>query len=70
MVAVVALTHGENTPKIWPARSSMSTCPAGNISFDENLLNRIDRAAEASCETRSGFLAKRARARLAGSAAA
>ena len=40
-----------------------------NISVEENLLKRIDRAAEAAGETRSGFLAQAAKARLAGKAA-
>lgn len=35
-----------------------------NVSFDETLLKRIDRAAQASGETRSGFLAGAARERL------
>ncbi|MBV8753218.1 MAG: type II toxin-antitoxin system HicB family antitoxin [Hyphomicrobiales bacterium] len=35
-----------------------------NISIDERLLDRIDRAAEASGETRSGFFAAAARERL------
>ena len=35
-----------------------------NITLDESLLTRIDRAAEASGETRSGFLAKAAIARM------
>jgi predicted RNase H-like HicB family nuclease len=35
-----------------------------NISIDERLLDRIDRAAEASGETRSGFIAAAARERL------
>jgi predicted RNase H-like HicB family nuclease len=37
-----------------------------NISIDEALLDRVDRAAKARGETRSGFLATAARARLAG----
>ena len=37
-----------------------------NVSFDEKLLARIDRAAEAEGESRSGFLAEAARKRLAG----
>jgi predicted RNase H-like HicB family nuclease len=36
-----------------------------NITMDESLLVRIDRAAEAAGETRSGFLAAAAKARLA-----
>jgi predicted RNase H-like HicB family nuclease len=36
-----------------------------NITLDESLLARIDRAAQASGETRSGFLAKAAIARMA-----
>jgi predicted RNase H-like HicB family nuclease len=35
-----------------------------NISIDERLLDRIDRAAQASGETRSGFIAAAARQRL------
>jgi predicted RNase H-like HicB family nuclease len=35
-----------------------------NISLDERLLDRIDRAAEATGETRSGFIAAAARERL------
>lgn len=35
-----------------------------NISVEENLLRRIDRAAEAAGESRSGFLAQAARSRL------
>lgn len=35
-----------------------------NISIDENLLSAIDRAAEAIGQTRSGFLAKSAKARI------
>ena len=35
-----------------------------NISVEEGLLRRIDRAADAAGETRSGFLAAAARARL------
>jgi predicted RNase H-like HicB family nuclease len=35
-----------------------------NISIDERLLDRIDRAAEATGETRSGFIAAAARERL------
>jgi len=37
-----------------------------NISIDERLLERIDRAAEATGETRSGFIAAAARERLTG----
>jgi predicted RNase H-like HicB family nuclease len=37
-----------------------------NVSIDESLLDRIDRAAKARGETRSGFLAAAAKARLAG----
>ncbi|MFN3229152.1 MAG: type II toxin-antitoxin system HicB family antitoxin [Asticcacaulis sp.] len=37
-----------------------------NITLDEGLVARIDRAAKASGETRSGFLAQAARARLSG----
>jgi predicted RNase H-like HicB family nuclease len=37
-----------------------------NISIDERLLERIDRAAEASGETRSGFIATAMRQRLIG----
>ena len=37
-----------------------------NISIDANLLQRIDRAAKARGETRSGFLATAAKSRLAG----
>jgi predicted RNase H-like HicB family nuclease len=37
-----------------------------NVSFDEKLLARIDRAAEAEGESRSRFLAEAARKRLAG----
>lgn len=37
-----------------------------NISIDERLLERIDRAAEASGETRSGFIATAMRQRLTG----
>lgn len=37
-----------------------------NVSIDERLLARIDRAAEAEGESRSGFLAEAARRRLAG----
>lgn len=40
-----------------------------NISVEESLLKRIDRAAEAVGETRSGFLAQAAKARLAGAPA-
>jgi predicted RNase H-like HicB family nuclease len=36
-----------------------------NITFDESLLERVDRAAEAAGETRSGYLAAAARQRLA-----
>ena len=36
-----------------------------NVSVEEGLLRRIDRAAEAAGETRSGFLAQAAKARLA-----
>jgi predicted RNase H-like HicB family nuclease len=36
-----------------------------NISIDESLLDRIDRAAKSHGETRSGFLAQAAKARLA-----
>lgn len=36
-----------------------------NITLDESLLTRIDRVAEQSGETRSGFLAAAAKARLA-----
>ena len=36
-----------------------------NITLDESLLDRVDRAAEASGETRSGYLAAAARQRLA-----
>lgn len=35
-----------------------------NISIEEHLLRRIDRAAEAAGESRSGFLAQAAKARL------
>lgn len=35
-----------------------------NVSIEENLLRRIDRAAEAAGESRSSFLAQAARARL------
>lgn len=35
-----------------------------NISIEEHLLKRIDRAAEAAGESRSGFLAQAAKARL------
>lgn len=35
-----------------------------NVTIEESLLKRIDRAAEASGESRSGFLAQSARARL------
>ncbi|MEH3119408.1 MAG: type II toxin-antitoxin system HicB family antitoxin [Methylorubrum populi] len=35
-----------------------------NISVEESLLKRIDRAAEAAGESRSGFLAQAAKARL------
>jgi predicted RNase H-like HicB family nuclease len=37
-----------------------------NISIDERLLERIDRAAQATGETRSGFIAAAARERLSG----
>ncbi|TBW33372.1 ribbon-helix-helix protein, CopG family [Siculibacillus lacustris] len=37
-----------------------------NVSIDETLLDQIDRAAQARGETRSGFLAAAARARVAG----
>ncbi|MFC2248753.1 type II toxin-antitoxin system HicB family antitoxin [Labrys portucalensis] len=37
-----------------------------NISIDETLLDRIDRAAKARGETRSGYLASAAKVRLAG----
>ena len=37
-----------------------------NISLEESILRRIDRAAEAMGETRSGYLAAAAKARLAG----
>ncbi len=40
-----------------------------NISVEESLLKRIDRAAEAAGESRSGFLAQAAKARLTSSAA-
>ena len=36
-----------------------------NITLDESLLDRVDRAAEAAGETRSGYLAAAARQRLA-----
>jgi predicted RNase H-like HicB family nuclease len=39
-----------------------------NVSFDTNLLERIDRAAKARGETRSGFLAEAAKERLANDA--
>ncbi|MER2266696.1 type II toxin-antitoxin system HicB family antitoxin [Methylobacterium oxalidis] len=39
-----------------------------NISVEESLLRRIDRAAEAAGESRSGFLAQAARARLGAAA--
>ncbi|HML13344.1 MAG TPA: type II toxin-antitoxin system HicB family antitoxin [Xanthobacteraceae bacterium] len=39
-----------------------------NITLDESLLERVDRAAEAAGETRSGFLAAAARQRLASEA--
>jgi predicted RNase H-like HicB family nuclease/predicted transcriptional regulator len=39
-----------------------------NITFDESLLDRVDRAAEAAGETRSGYLAAAARQRLASEA--
>lgn len=39
-----------------------------NISMDESLLHRIDRAAEATGESRSSFLARAAKARMAPSA--
>jgi len=39
-----------------------------NITLDESLLDRIDRAAEAAGETRSGYLADAARRRLAAEA--
>jgi predicted RNase H-like HicB family nuclease len=41
-----------------------------NISIDERLLERIDRAAESTGETRSGFIAAAARERLTGPAMA
>jgi predicted RNase H-like HicB family nuclease len=41
-----------------------------NISIDERLLDRIDRAAQATGETRSGFIAAAARHRLTGVAMA
>ncbi len=37
-----------------------------NISLEESLLKRIDRAAEMTGESRSGFLAQAAKARLGG----
>jgi predicted RNase H-like HicB family nuclease len=37
-----------------------------NISMDEDLLGKVDRAAKAAGETRSAFLARAARERLAG----
>jgi predicted RNase H-like HicB family nuclease len=40
-----------------------------NITMDESLLDRIDRAAAASGETRSGYLAKSAKSRLASTTA-
>ena len=40
-----------------------------NISIDEGLLKRIDRAAEATGESRSGFLAQAAKSRLTASVA-
>ena len=39
-----------------------------NISMEEGLLRRIDRAAEATGETRSAFLAQAAKARLSAGA--
>src|SRR5262249_53311742 len=39
-----------------------------NITLDESLLDRVDRAAEAAGETRSGYLAAAARQRLANEA--
>ena len=41
-----------------------------NITLDEGMLGRIDRAAAAIGESRSGFLVSAARSRLAGLAAA
>jgi predicted RNase H-like HicB family nuclease len=41
-----------------------------NISIEESILRRIDRAAEAAGETRSGFLVAAAKARLAQGAGA
>lgn len=40
-----------------------------NTTIDESLLARIDRAAEAAGETRSGFIAEACKTRLAGAAA-
>lgn len=39
-----------------------------NVSIEEGLLRRIDRAAEAAGESRSGFLAQAAKARLSAAA--
>jgi len=56
--AVIALV-----PYTPPARAARI-----NITVDESLLERVDRAAEALGETRSGYLAAAARQRLAGDA--
>ena len=53
--AIIALV-----PYAPPARAARI-----NITLDESLLDRVDRAAEASGETRSGYLAAAARQRLA-----
>jgi predicted transcriptional regulator len=53
--AVIALV-----PYAPPARAARI-----NITLDESLLERVDRAAEAAGETRSGYLAAAARQRLA-----
>ena len=53
--AVIALV-----PYTPPARAARI-----NITLDESLLDRVDRAAEAAGETRSGYLAAAARQRLA-----
>jgi predicted RNase H-like HicB family nuclease len=52
-------------PYMPPARAARI-----NITLDESLLARVDRAAEAAGETRSGYLADAARRRLAAEAGA
>ncbi|MDR3488040.1 MAG: type II toxin-antitoxin system HicB family antitoxin [Bradyrhizobium sp.] len=64
--------HAELVAEIGPVTYALVdvTLPAKavrvNITIDERLIERIDRAAAAEGETRSGYLAAAARARLAG----